>query len=64
MITSLERLGASTEEHFQQVQAGDTLINKLDHFLHQHLRLHALSSSHFQLGRSLNTIKGEVGKSG
>ena len=59
---SLKGLDASTEEHFRQIQAGDTIINKLDHFLHQHLRLHVLSSSHFQWSRSLNTVECEVGK--
>ena len=47
MVTSLKRLDASTEEHFQQVQASDTLINQLEHFLNQHLRLHVLGNSHF-----------------
>ena len=57
---SLKGLDASTEEHFRQIQAGDTIINKLDHFLHQHLRLHVLSSGHFEWRRSLDAVECEV----
>ena len=57
VITGLERLDASTEEHFQQIQAGNTIIDELDHSIHQHLRLHGLSSGYFQWGRSLNTVE-------
>ena len=64
MVTGLKRLDASTEEYFQQVQASDTLVNQLDHFLNQHLRLHVLSNSYFQWRRSLDTVKSEVGKAG
>ena len=64
MVTSLKRLDASTEEHFQQVQASDTLVNQLDHFLHQYLRLDVLSSSHFQWKKSLDMVECEVGKAG
>ena len=62
VIASLERLDASTEEHFQQVHAGNTIIDELDHSIHQHPRLHGLISSYFQWGRSLNMVKREVGK--
>ena len=62
VITGLERLDASTEEHFQKVQAGNAIIDELDHSIHQHPRLHGLISGYFQWGRSLNTVKREVGK--
>ena len=60
MITGLERLDASTEEHFQQDQAGNTLIDELNHFLYQHLRLHVLSRGHFEWRRSLDAVECEV----
>ena len=54
--------GCIDEEYFQQVEASDTLVNQLDHFLNLHLRLHVVNSSHFQWRRSLDTVKSEVGK--
>ena len=62
VIAGLERLDASTEEHFQQVQAGNAIIDELDHSVHQHPRLHGLFSGYFQWSRGLNMVKREVGK--
>ena len=58
----LERLDALTEERFQQVQAGNTFIDNLNHFLYQHLCLHVLSSGHFEWRRSLDAVECEVGE--
>ena len=62
VIAGLEGLHAPTKEHFQQVQASNAIIDELDHSIHQHPRLHGLSSGYFQWGRSVNTVKGKVGK--
>ena len=63
VVTSLEWLNAPTEEHLQQIHAGDTLVDQLNYSLDQHARLRLLHGGHFQRRWSLNTIKRERGKS-
>src|SRR4051812_39460352 len=63
VVTGLERLNASTEEHLQQIHAGDALVDQLDHPLDQHGCLRLLLGGHFQQRWSLNTIKRKRGKS-
>ena len=64
VIAGLERLDVSTEEHLQQIQTHDTIIDKLNHPIYQHPRLHGLASRNFQRGRSLDSVEREVGKAG
>ena len=64
VIAGLEGLDASTEEHLQQIQTYDTIIDKLNHHIYQHPRLHGLASRHFQWSRSLYSVKRQVGEAG